>query len=228
MPASGFFEGKTGKSESFVFCFGLKMLVTSYYFSEDFVMKIKNYLAISVSALALQTGALQAQEFYGGLMIAYSDGERTPQPGGFGAATNTSSKSASLLAGARFQSSSPLFYGIEAETTLGLDGTLGFGPGSTAEVTGQSRLRAVLGYNFSKFSAFAAIGAVRQRGSGTGGILSTSYDASGTSYGLGVEVPMSDKINLRGEILYDDTSASGYQASDFTSTTIRLGAIIKF
>lgn len=86
-------------------------------------------------------------------------------------------------------------------------------------------MRAIVGYKYEKFSVFGALGAVRMDADNTfyGG------DASGVTFGLGVEIPVPSRIDIRLEAIHDKMDASGPSYNqDYSNNSIRIGAMIKF
>lgn len=145
-------------------------------------------------ALILLAGTATAQDTYIGVSVDYG--------------TNTAQSDqtvASLMAGGSFDLGQ---MAIGAEIEYGAAATLG-GDYDTL------RVRAIGSYDLGSFSAMASLGSTR---------FSTSADNySGYNLGLGVQMPVSDTIELRGEVIRDFVDGFGAD----TSTT-RIAAIYSF
>lgn len=151
-------------------------------------------ISVIAVAIALTGGAAQAQDVYAGVAFDYG----SPHSG-------DAQTAASLLAGASYDTGL-LSFGAEIE--YGASATFG-GDYDTA------RLRIMGGYDFGGFTALASIGGTR-------------YDAgadtfSGYNFGLGAQVPVSNAIDLRAELIRD--IMDDYEAD---VTTTRIAAIYAF
>jgi hypothetical protein len=183
-------------------------------------MNHKVRLALSASLLALTASGATAQEFYLGLALEIGDPEMTDitpttYPGDL--------TMGSVLAGVRFPTANGFFFGAEAETSLFTNyDTATFGGD---EVDRISRLRALAGYDFQTFSLFAAAGRSWLDGLPAGPGLEGG--AQGNTFGLGAEIPVSERIDFRLEAIHDDLNFENGSYS-WDNTALRLGAIIKF
>lgn len=177
-------------------------------------------LAFSASLIALAAGSAAAQDFYLGLALEIGDTEMTDAiptsyPGDL--------TMGSVLAGVRFPTTNGFFFGAEAETSL-------FTNYDTATFIGDevdriTRLRALAGYDFETFSLFAAAGGAWLHGLPAGPLLEDS--ANGATFGLGAEIPVGERVDLRIEAVSDRLDFEN-GAYDWDNTALRLGAIIKF
>ena len=145
-------------------------------------------------ALALTTGAAYAQDMYVGVAFDYAK----PHAG-------DDQTAASLMAGVAFDAGS-IGYGAEIE--YGASSTFG-GDYNIA------RIRAVGSYDLWSMSALASVGA-------------TQYDTgvakfSGYNFGLGVQVPVNDALDVRAELIRDMMDDFGNNV-----TTTRLAAVYSF
>lgn len=146
------------------------------------------------SAIALTAGAVQAQDVYAGVSFDYGS-----------AKSGESQTVASLLAGATYDIST---FSVGAEIEYGAAATLGGDYDTT-------RLRVMGGYDFGSVTGIASIGGSRfDEGA-------DSY--TGYNFGLGVQAPITNALELRGEVIQDVMSDGGTDA-----TTTRLGAIYSF
>lgn len=145
-------------------------------------------------ALALTTGAAHAQDMYLGVAFDYGK----PHAG-------DDQTAASLMAGVAFDAGT-IGYGAEIE--YGASSTFG-GDYDIA------RIRAVGSYDLGSMSALASVGA-------------TQYDTgvakfSGYNFGLGVQVPVNDALDVRAELIRDMMDDFGNNV-----TTTRLAAVYAF
>ena len=151
-------------------------------------------ISILAAALAVTAGATSAQDFYAGVGFDYNH----PHSGDH-------QQAATLLLGAAFDVGT-LSFGIEADYGAA---TAFKGDFDTA------RLRVLAGYDFGNVTAFGTAGGTRYM-DGEG-----NYD--GYNLGLGVQGAVTDKIDLRGEMIRDFMSSY-----DNNITTTRLAAIYSF
>jgi outer membrane immunogenic protein len=179
----------------------------------------KTWFRIGVSALALATAQqAQAQGFYLGVGLERGNGDFN-----FNDWTSDSS-TASLLAGYRYNVNDQFFVGGEIETSIASDFE---SADSSATLDRLSRLRLLAGYDFGQFAVFGAVGGAQIQGDlifdGSGG------NFSGTTLGLGTEVSVSDRVDLRLEAIQDNLSGDTDGASyDWDNTSIRAAATFKF
>lgn len=151
-------------------------------------------LSIFAAAFVVAGAAAQAQDIYAGVAFDYA----TPHAGD----TQTA---ASLFLGGNYELGT-LAIGAEAE--YGAAATFG-GDYDTA------RLRLIGSYDFGTVKALASLGGTR-------------YDAgadafTGYNYGIGVQVPVSNALDMRGEIIRDMMDDYGTNV-----TTTRIAAIYSF
>ncbi len=181
----------------------------------------KARFAISASAIALAAGApAAAQDFYVGATLEYGNTTMTDI---IPSTYDGDLTMMSVLAGVRFSTQSKLFFGAEVETSLFTDYNTDTFTGD--EVDGISRLRAMVGYDFGSFSGFAAVGRANLRGLPAGSGLENG--ASGMTYGIGAEIPVSERVDLRLEAIRDDLEFENGSYS-WDNTAVRVGAIVKF
>lgn len=150
--------------------------------------------SILAAALAVVGSAASAQDIYAGVAFDYG----TPHSG-------DAQSAATLLFGGAY-SLGTMAIGAEAE--YGAAATFG-GDYDTA------RLRLIGSYDFGSVTALASLGGTR-------------YDAgadtfTGYNYGLGVQVPVSNALDLRGEVIRDMMDDYGTNV-----TTTRVAAIYSF
>lgn len=146
------------------------------------------------AALVCASGAASAQDIYAGVAFDYG----TPHAG-------DTQSAASLLLGGTYALGT---MAIGAEAEYGAAATFG-GDYDTA------RLRLIGSYDFGSVTALASLGGTR-------------YDAgadtfTGYNYGLGVQVPVSNALDLRGEVIRDMMDDFGTNV-----TTTRIAAIYSF
>jgi opacity protein-like surface antigen len=177
-------------------------------------------IAASASILALITAApAAAQDFYVGFGLEYGDTEMTDAiPVDYSGDLTMGS----LFGGVRVPANN-FFFGAEAETSL-------FTDYSTSSFTGDdidriSRLRALGGYDWGAFAAFAAAGGAWVEGELSGPGLDDS--ANGWTYGLGGEYTINDRFDVRLEVIHDDVEFENGSYS-WENTSLRAGAIVKF
>ncbi len=190
-------------------------------------MTIRNQLLVTSSSLAL--AAVQpalAQDFYAGLALEMGSSDITESGGDPDDYTSESDlRAAQLILGMRFFAGEQLFFGGELETSLNSE----VANVSTAERL--SRLRAIVGYKFARFSVFGAAGVGRMDGIDfdDGEFDLTDVSMSGMTYGLGAEMAVGPKMDIRLEVLFDDFegSSGGYDYAA-NNRSLRLGAVVKF
>ncbi len=151
-------------------------------------------LLILAAAMGLTAGAAQAQDVYAGVSFDYGQAQ-----------TGESQTAASLVAGATFDVGT---LSMGAEVEYGAAATLGGDYDTT-------RLRMIGGYEFGTATALASIGGTRFD---EGAIAYTGYN-----FGLGVQMPVTNALDLRGEVIRDIMKDGGTNA-----TTTRLAAIYSF
>lgn len=126
--------------------------------------------------------------------------------------------------------------GLEADAgMLGIDG-VGFGGGvDDFDVSTMARLRARLGVPIDNLLLFVAAGlSIGTASANVVGSGSRSNWHLGWNAGAGVEYAMSERIILRAEYIYDAMAAETYRYAsntvdfEWTASTVRLGALIKF
>jgi opacity protein-like surface antigen len=179
----------------------------------------KIWLRIGVSALALVTAQqVQAQNFYLGFGLESGDGD-------FNFIDWTADiGTASLLAGYRYNVNDQFFVGGEIETSIASDYE---SVDDSASLDRLSRLRVLAGYDFGQFAVFGALGGAQIKGD----LISDSSGGnfSGTTFGLGAEVSVNDRVDLRLEAIRDTLSGDTDGASyDWDGSSIRAAATFKF
>ena len=145
-------------------------------------------------AVALLGNAASAQDVYAGVSFDYNLGD-----------DDNSQTAASLLAGGTYDMG---VFSVGAEVEYGAAAVLG-GDYDTA------RLRLMGGYAFDNYTALASIGGTRFD---DGDVAYTGYN-----FGLGLQAPITNALDLRGEVLRDIMSDGGSNA-----TTTRVAAIYSF
>lgn len=149
--------------------------------------------AVAVVAVVSYAGSAQAQDAYVGVALEYGK-----------LSEDNSQTAASVLAGAEFDVGIATV-AIEAE--YGAASTFGGDYDTT-------RLRLIGGYDLGGATALASIGGASYSGG--------DIKVDGISYGLGVQMPVTNSLDLRGEVLYDDISELD------GVTTGRIAAIYSF
>lgn len=178
-------------------------------------------LAATVSLLTLAAaGPVAAQNFYAGVGVEFGDTEMSDAVGGDYSGNLTMG---SVIAGVRVTTASNFFFGLEGETSLATSYDTDTISGD--EVDRISRLRAVGGYNFDRWSVFAAAGGTWLEGQPGGAGLEDSAD--GYNYGLGGEYSINDRFNVRLEAIRDDLEFED-GSYGWENTALRAGAIVKF
>jgi opacity protein-like surface antigen len=184
-------------------------------------MTTRARLAFTVSFLALGAAASSATaaeadglQFYAGLGIEYGDAEST-----FG--DQSELWAGSVFGGARYTFPGNFFIGAEGETSL----FSSWEPPFTGEVDRIWRLRGRLGYDFGSVAVFGAVGGVWVDGLIAGAPFSDSAD--GLTYGGGIDYAVSERFDLRLEVIRDETTLSD-GSYEWDNTSVRAGAVIKF
>ena len=196
-------------------------------------------LALLVVAGATASVAQSSPRYYYGLGLGYSDFESVVTSFG-GSASEGQTTTLSAVFGAEWQGNTS-FYGYEADLDYGLSGETSQGGVTCAtfadapylcDYTATVRLRGIYGTDFGGTKVFGALGV-----GGVFGDFATSptTQASGSVYGLtagvGAYFPVSDSMNVRGEVIYDNfTNADqtgGYE-SEFTGMSVRVTAMFAF
>lgn len=185
-------------------------------------MKIRARLALTVSILALgATLPAGATQFYVGAAIEVGNSEMTDAVSNdFDGDLTTGA----IIAGVLIPVDDKWFVAAEGETTL----FTSYDPDDYSggdDIDRIWRLRARGGYDFGKWSVYGAVGGVWVEGPIAGTALEDSAD--GVTYGAGVEYGFSDQIDLRLELIHDETEfESG--TYEWDNTSLRAGATIKF
>lgn len=146
-------------------------------------------------AILMTAGAAQAQDAFVGVSVDYGVGQ-----------DDNSQTVASLLAGGSYDLG---LFTLGAEVEYGAAATLG-GDYDTA------RLRLMGGYDLGPVTALASIGGTY--------FDAGEQDFSGYNFGLGLQAPITDSLEVRGEIMRDIMSDDG----GTNATTSRLAAIYAF
>jgi len=186
-------------------------------------MKTRVSLAASVSALAvLSAHSAQAQEFYYGVGV-----ETMPLELALGPVLRLARDitAGSILGGISFATPGGFRYGAELETSLLNDVSATV----AIDINGITRVRGLAGYDFQNFSLFGSLGYTWIGEDIYGGFGSAS-GAEGISYGIGADVPISDRVSIRIEALRNELELNSgiYEGSALDGNSLRLGAIIKF
>lgn len=171
-------------------------------------------LALTASFFALAVAApAHAQDFYAGIGVEQGNTNIDFGPGNF----DSSMTNVSVFGGIRLHSGS-FFYGAEGETTLSANHDDG-------DIDRLSRLRAMAGYDFGQWSAFAAAGGTWANGDlfnwGNGD------DAHGWNVGVGGEYSFTNTLAVRAEVIHDETEYNDGNY-EWHNTSVRASAIIKF
>ena len=171
-------------------------------------------LLLSVTtALVGLAGTAKAEGFYAGLMFGQTKSQIFfPNPG-----IELSDSSQAVILGKKFKFQNNVTLAGEVEVGRIED------PRFTDFPNRANRARILLGYQLDMFEIFAAAGYSHLDSDST-----ITRSGSGTNIGLGVNVAVSDRIDLRAEVLRDnniDASTNGYS---WDVQTTRVGAIFKF
>jgi opacity protein-like surface antigen len=130
-----------------------------------------------------------------------------------------------LLGGYRYAVNDQFFVGGELETSIATDYDTSVS--DTASVDRLSRLRVLAGYDFGQFAVFGALGGAQIQGDLIGGGSGGNF--SGATFGLGTEVSVSDRVDLRLEAIRDNLSGdAGGTSYDWDNTSVRAAATFKF
>lgn len=185
-------------------------------------MSIRARLALTASIVALGAALpASATQFYVGAGLEVGNSEMSDA----GSSEFDGDLTAgSLIAGVLVPIDDKWFVAAEGETTLftSYDPDVYSGGDDIDRIW---RLRARGGYDFGQWSVYGAVGGVWVEGPIAGTALEDSAD--GLTYGAGVEYGVSDKIDLRLELIHDETEfESG--SYEWDNTSLRAGATIKF
>ncbi len=174
----------------------------------------------AVLVALIGAGPASAQEFYSGVTLGWSSSELDAS----GATSDGDLTSGSILLGVRSGvGGGRTFIGGEVETSLGTNYDEDPG-GSGADIDRLSRLRVVVGQELNGFSIFGTAGLTSLQGNLDGGGDDT---AGGFTFGVGVDVPVSESLDVRIEAL-QDTVEFDNGASEVTTRGIRAAAILNF
>ncbi len=183
----------------------------------------RRILALTVSAAALlSAGQAFAQQFYIGLGAESGTNLTDWNPGGSPDLHVGSLSLASVLAGAKFDFGGPFYAGAEAETTLSINYTNDLN--AFDGLTGLTRVRGIIGYDFGGFDLFAAAGVVQL----SGNLDDHGAGASGMTYGVGINTSVGNNIDLRIEAIMDSATTNSPDAYTWDATSVRAAAIYKF
>jgi len=177
-------------------------------------------LALSASVFALAVAApAHAQNFYAGLGV--ESGKTTLDIGG-GDDFDGDITNVSVFAGVRLHANN-FFYGAEVETTLSSEASNDvFGDNDIDRVT---RLRAMGGYDFGRWSGFVAAGGTWVDGSPF--FNGFGDGANGWNVGVGGEYSFTDHFAVRAEVIHDETEFNDGNY-EWHNTSLRAGAIVRF
>jgi opacity protein-like surface antigen len=130
----------------------------------------------------------------------------------------------SVIVGALVPIDANWFVAAEGETTLftNYDAPVYTGGEDVDRIW---RLRARGGYDFGQWSIFGALGGVWIEGPLAGTFFEDS--SSGLTYGGGVEYAFDERIDLRLEVIRDETDFED-GTYEWDNTSLRAGAVIKF
>lgn len=146
------------------------------------------------TAIALMAGAAQAQDIYAGVSFDYGNAQ-----------SGDDQTAASLLIGGGYDIGA---FTVGAEAEYGASATFG-GDYDTA------RLRLIGAFGFGNMTGLASIGGTQ---------FSTDGDnLTGYNFGLGLQTPITNSLDIRGELIRDMMDDS-----DFNTTTSRVAAIYSF
>ncbi len=151
-------------------------------------------ISIIAVVVAMTGSAVHAQDVYAGVAFDYG----SPHAG-------DAQSAASLIAGVSYDLGA---MSLGAEVEYGASATFG-GDYDTA------RLRLIGGYDFGSVTALASIGGTRYD---TGADTFTGYN-----FGIGAQMPISDALDIRAEIMRDMMEDYGTNV-----TTTRIAAIYSF
>ncbi len=181
----------------------------------------KHVLQTAVLMGALFGASLaSAQEFYSGVALGWSSSELDAT----GATSEGDVTGTSILLGVRSGiGGGNTFIGGELETSLGVDFDEDAG-GSGADIDRLSRLRVVIGQELNGFTLFGTAGLASMQGNLDG---SGDDTAGGYTFGVGVDVPVTEGVDVRIEALKDTVEFDG-GANQLTTTGIRASAILNF
>lgn len=185
-------------------------------------MKIRTQLALTASILALTAAVpARATQFYVGAALEVGNSEMTD------AVSQTFDgdlTTGSIIVGVLVPVDDKWFVAAEGETTLFTSYDPDNYSGSD-DIDRIWRLRARGGYDFGQWSVYGAVGGVWVEGPIAGVGLDDS--ASGLTYGAGIEYGVTDQVDLRLEVIRDETEfESG--SYEWDNTSLRAGATIKF
>jgi hypothetical protein len=145
---------------------------------------------------------------YGGFALGYTDVGGTASSGGddvsFGPYIGYDHDFGNFVLGGEFEFN---------RTDIDLGGASG-----DLDYIGRLKLRG--GYDFGRALGYVVVGAARAKTSGA--------DDTGAVYGIGVSVPVSDRVLIGGEILRHDFSDLGDGSGDFDTDTFNLRTTFRF
>lgn len=180
-------------------------------------MPLRHAFSMSISGLAVVAvlAPAHAQQFYGGLV-----GEAGRVSVDAGALDQGNLTALSALGGVRFANgASPLSFGVEAETTLAAN--LAMNNFASDLIDRMSRLRLYAGREYGNYFLFGAVGASFVSGQ----LVGVPGNHSGFNIGFGVSRPVSDRVDLRVELIHDRINVAPYT---WDNTAIRVGAQVRF
>lgn len=189
-------------------------------------MKKSVYFAGTTSILTLLAALpVASQEYYVGLGLGTVGGQDD------NSGVTADFVSASGLAGVRFGTGS-FFYGaeIDFDVPLGDIDTCYFPVMCGVDST--IRAKGLIGREFGGFDVFASVGYVSMAASlgYFGGSPDYPQIYSGLTYGIGAQIPVSERFDVRVEAMQDVVEFdNGYgEGNSWTNTTLRVAAIFTF
>lgn len=187
-------------------------------------MKARSTLLLTASALVMGLCApAQATQFYVGAGLEVGSSKMSDE---FGNHADADLVTGSVIVGAVMPLGTNWFVSAEGETTLftSYDSDVYTG---NEDVDRIWRLRARGGYDFGQWAIYGALGGVWVDGDVAGEFEPGSPD--GVTYGGGVEYAFDDRIDLRLEVIRDETDYNNADGTyEWDNTSLRAGAVIKF
>ncbi len=181
-------------------------------------------LLLGVSAAALCAGSLSAQDYYVGLLAGSASGLQyyNPPP-----THDLEAQSLSVVGGVSFPLQGAWYFGAEVEASKFVNYATDWSGGAHADAI--FRVRAVAGVKLDGFSVFASAGLAKINGPIWE--FFTPVDeggATGPTFGIGADFPVSDRVDIRIEAIRDQLVFSEEPDYRWDATTIRAGAIVNF
>ena len=172
----------------------------------------KLLLSITTALVGLSSSA-NADGFYAGLMFGQSKSQIFyPNPG-----PELTDSSQAIIVGKKFELGNNVTLAGELETGRIKDPRFNDFPHKA------QRARILLGYKFENLEVFAAAGISHLEA-----VSTFIGSGKGTNVGLGVNVSVSERIDLRAEIIKENNLDVSFNNYGWDVQTTRVGAIFKF